>query len=70
MQINTIPCYFIIGALVFNIIMEGQLHAYKAPEPHVPHVEYFSYSTNNLSYTGSLATTSGSGVIFSSKNLI
>jgi hypothetical protein len=26
MQINTIPVYFVGGALVFNIVMEGQLH--------------------------------------------
>ena len=70
MQINTIPVYFIGGALAFNVVMEGALRPYKSPEPHVPHVEYFSYSTSNLSYTISLATTSGSGIVISGDRLI
>ena len=70
MQINTIPVYFVGGALVFNVVMEAALHPYKSPDPHVPHVEYFSPSTSNLSYAISFATTTGSGIAVSGDRLI
>ena len=70
MQIKTFLVYVVGGALAFNVVMEGALHPYKSPEPHVPYAEYFSYSTSNLSYTISLATAPGSAIAFSGDSLI
>ena len=66
MRINTFSTYLMSGVLVSGIAVES-MHVDKAPKLHVPHVEYFSASTNNLSYTVSLATTSGTGIIFSKR---
>ena len=65
MENNPFIVYFVGGALTFNIAAEGVLHPDKSPEPHVSHLEYYSPSTSSLSYTVSLATTSGSGIFVS-----
>jgi len=70
MRIKIIPVCFIGGALIFNVVVEGKLYPYKSPEPHVPHVEYFSHSTSNLTHTISIATTSGSRIFVSGDRLI
>ena len=65
-EINAFPGGFLIsGVLIFNVVVEWQLHAYKAPEPHGPHEIYFSASTSQLTYAVSASTASGSGVLLS-----
>ena len=46
------------GSLIFYNLAEG-LHVDKAREPHIPHVEYFSVSTANLTYMVSNTTANG-----------
>ena len=70
MQINTITVYFVGGALAFNIVMEGALHPYKAPELHVPDAVYFSASTSDLTRTISFTTAPGSGIFISGDRLV
>jgi len=62
MKFKTFPAYVIGGAMTFNLVAEGVLHPDKSPEPHVPHIKYFTPSTSNLSHTILLATAFGSTI--------
>ena len=70
MQNNSFAVYFGGGALAFNIVVEGALHPYKAPEPHVPHQFHFSASTSDLTQTISFTTAPGSGIYISGGRLV
>jgi hypothetical protein len=49
---------YIGGSLILCNLGEG-LHVEKAREPHIPHVEYISVSTANLTYAVSSTTANG-----------
>ena len=49
---------YVGGSLIFCNVGEGLL-VEKAREPHIPHVDYFSVSTANLTYTVSSTTANG-----------
>ena len=54
---------YVGGSLVYCTVAEG-LHVDKASKPHIPHPEYFSVSTSNLTYF--VSGTTANGAVFAS----
>ena len=54
----------LVGILASGILVEG-LHVDKVSQPHIPHQVYFLASTSNLTFTVTMATTSGRGILLS-----
>ena len=54
----------LVGVLASGILVEG-LHVDKISQPHIPHHVYFSASTSNLTFTVTVATTSGRSILLS-----
>lgn len=61
-KITVLPV--LLGVLVPSILVEG-LHVDKISQPHIPHQVCFSASTSNLTFTITMATTSGGGILLS-----